>query len=117
MTIQELLRTYDFHDSLLEKITYDKAAKKLILRIDLCNWQQEWYDAKMPETEEILFVFEKVNEVQIPKVNINSDEIINVSGKENGFGRFGIEFLLFNDVDRVAYAILAFADSVHIQHQ
>ncbi len=110
MSKLDKLAAYDFHDSLLESISYDKDIKKAFLNIDFCNWKQEWYNETDEETSMISVVFENVSNVIIPEFKINSDEIIEfelIMGK-------GIKMVVFNDIDDASYEIQIDADSVEI---
>ena len=76
MSKLEQLTKYDFHDSLLERVSYDKDNSKVFLEIDFCNWKQTWYSESDEETLMISLVFENVSDVIIPVFELNSDEII-----------------------------------------
>ncbi|MBQ7120405.1 MAG: hypothetical protein IJO09_09340 [Oscillospiraceae bacterium] len=108
MKVCELLKVYDFHDSLMEEIVLNE--KRICMRIDFCNWKQDGY-REGEETKEILLVFEDVDYTEIPPVESNSDEIIDVKRK----GTTGVEFLLFNDVKNITYSVVVFAKSVSIR--
>ena len=106
----EQLAKYDFHDSLLEKILYDKDNSKVFLEIDFCNWKQTWYSESDEETSVISLVFENASDVIIPTFKLNSDEIIEfelLSGK-------GIRIVVFNDIDDSSYEIIINAETVEI---
>lgn len=48
MSKLEQLAKYDFNDSLLEGVSYDKDNSKVFLEIDFCNWKQTWYRESEP---------------------------------------------------------------------
>ncbi len=109
----ELLTKYNFHDSLLENITYDKEKKKVILEIDFCNWKQKWYDESDEETSTILLSFENVYGVLVPEFELNSDEIIEfelLSKKE-------VKIVIFNDISETSYKIVIKADTFEITNK
>lgn len=60
MTLQEFTTKYNFHDSLLENITYNAESSELILLIDFCYWMQENYNNEEPETGMISVIFKNV---------------------------------------------------------
>lgn len=100
---------YDFHDSLLESIEYDKGKKKVTIEIDFCNWKQEWYNQTDEETSIIFLVFENVSNVSIPEFEVNSDEIIEFELLEKG-----VKIIVFNDIDNNSYEIIVNAKCVKI---
>ena len=106
----EQLTQYDFHDSLLEKISYDKDNNKIFLEIDFCNWKQSRYTKTEEETILISVVFENVLDVVIPTFKPNSDEII----KFELFSENGIRIVVFNDIDNSCYELIIFAETVKI---
>lgn len=110
MSKLEQLAKYDFHDSLLERVSYDKDNSKVLLEIDFCNWKQTWYSKSDEETLMISLVFANVSDVTIPVFELNSDEIIEfelLSGK-------GIRIIIFNDIDDSSYEIAFNAETVEI---
>ena len=102
------LTGYDFHDSLLEEISCDN--KRVFLKIDFCNWKQEWYDETQEETSIISVVFNDVSSVVIPKFKLNSDEIIKFEVLDNGC----VKIIVFNDMSNSTYEIIIYAKSVEI---
>jgi len=62
MTIQEMLKKYYFHDSLLEKIAYNEKSQTLELLVDFCYWAQTDYIEGAPETGHLLVRFHGVPE-------------------------------------------------------
>lgn len=62
MTIQELEQQYYFHDSGINKISFDSETEILSFDIDLCYWAQEWYKEGEPELMEIRLTFEGIKE-------------------------------------------------------
>ena len=58
-SLSELQKTIDFHDSIIEEISYDKHSLRLYIKIGLCNWRQRGYDESTDnETETIYLRFE-----------------------------------------------------------
>ena len=106
----EQLTEYDFHDSLLEDILYDECNKKLLFKIDFCNWKQEWYNEADEETSMISIVFNNVSNIVLPEHQLNSDEIIEFEVlTENS-----IRVVIFNDIEDVSYEIIIYAETVEI---
>lgn len=110
MSKLEQLAKYDFHDSLLERVLYDKDNSKVFLEIDFCDWKQTWYRESEEETSMLSLVFRNVSDVIIPVFELNSDEIIDfelLPGK-------GIRIVGFNDIDDSSYEINFNAETVEI---
>lgn len=93
MTIGEFINKYNLHDSRLENITYDETTKKVILSIDFCYWQQEDYEDDMDETGMIIIEFDGVESLKYTPYQIDSDEIVDISQKDNE-----ITLTVFNDI-------------------
>lgn len=106
----EQLTKYDFHDSLLESLSYDKDNNQLSLIIDFCNWKQEWYHESDEETSMISIIFSNISNIVIPKLKLNSDEIIEFEVLEDNT----IKILIFNDIDDASYEIVICAEDVEI---
>ena len=62
MTITELTKTYNFHDSLITGITHDDLLDQLVISIEFSFWAQEGFKEGMPETGMIKLVFHEVEE-------------------------------------------------------
>ncbi|MDO5438701.1 MAG: hypothetical protein Q4F09_01515 [Erysipelotrichaceae bacterium] len=62
MTIDELNEKYFFHDSIVERITYDSEKKILELYLDFCFWAQTDYKNTQPETGKVIVRFFGVND-------------------------------------------------------
>ena len=67
------------------------------------------------ETEEIMIVFEKVSDVTIPNLKLNSDEIMDADLIKDDVGREGIKLTVFNDIKQTVYFVIIYAEDVHIQ--
>ncbi len=104
------LAKYDFHDSLLEKISYDKDTGKVFLEIDFCNWKQTWYSESDEETLMISLVFENVSDVILPVFELNSDEILEFEL----LSEKGIRLVVFNDIVDSSFEIIFNAETVEI---
>ncbi len=113
MRISKLLEQYDFHDSLLEKIYF--RGEQLVLEIDFCKWRQDSYVEGEDETEEIMIVFKNVSDVTIPKLKLNSDEIMGADLINDDVGRKGIKLTVFNDIKQTVYFVIIYAEDVHIE--
>jgi len=107
--IEQLLK-YNFHDSLLESIDYDRLKRKAVLKIDFCNWKQEWYNETDAETSMIFLVFENVYNISIPEFELNSDEIIEFEL----IPERGVKIIVFNDISNSTYEITVLANDIEI---
>lgn len=107
------MQQYDFHDSLLEKVSIKE--EQLVLEIDFCKWRQDSYVEGGEETEEIMIIFEKVSDVTIPNLKLNSDEIMDADLIKDDVGREGIKLTVFNDIKQTVYFVIIYAEDVHIQ--
>lgn len=96
-TVNELTR-FDFHDSLIESIEYYEESNKVTIEIDFCNWKQEDYRDEDEETTMMYLSFEDVTDFIMPKVSLNSDEILEFNILEGG-----IEITAFNDIENISY--------------
>lgn len=111
MTIKEFVQNYNLHDSLLERIDYDKEAATVTLHVDFCYWQQNSYTDEMPETGNIIIKFSKCVDFQYIPYRINSDEISKVvSNNENE-----IVLTVFNDLSGKYIELKIIASSVSVQ--
>lgn len=79
MTISELCKKYNLHDSLIEGISYDRVKNVIIIDVDFCYWQQEQYINDMKETGKIKLIFSGVLNFNYTQYPINSDEIISIN--------------------------------------
>ena len=104
------LAEYDFHDSLLEEVLYDKHGKKVLLRIDLCNWKQEWYSDAEEETSMLTLTFRNVSGVVLPGHKLNSDEIIEFEL----LGDNGVRIIVFNDIEEATFETIIYAETVEV---
>ncbi len=111
----EILQKYDFHDSLLEKCTYDKTNKTVNLEIDLCFWKQTWYEESLPETGMITLVFHNVAHEVSTELALNSDEIVSFEFMERRTGIQGVKFVVYNDKNDEAHCIEIQSQTVSIQ--
>lgn len=75
-----MLATYDLHDSIVENVEYLIDEKKVLVRLELCQWKQSDYDESEPEMQEGVLTFTDVDSFQIepPSFLINSNEILEV---------------------------------------
>lgn len=105
------LELYDFHDSLLESIDYDRKNNKINIEVDFCCWKQAEHKENDDKTAIIVLCFENVLYANIPDVTLNSDEIIEFSLIENNTT---LKIVAFNDIDNISYEIIIKADIVKI---
>jgi len=96
MRLDELLKKYCFHDSLLESIAYNEQLKTAVFEIDFCNWAQENYTDAQPETMMISLHFREVKSINNYSVYLDSSTISDckIINTENGDG---IEFVVCRD--------------------
>ncbi len=73
MTITELVKTYNFHDSLITRITHDDLLDQLVITIEFSFWAQEGFTEGMPETGMVNLVFHKVEDFDCSGLNGNVD--------------------------------------------
>ena len=106
----EQLVEYDFHDSLLEYILYDECNKKVLLKIDFCNWKQNWYNESEEETSMISLVFNNTSELVLPEHRLNSDEIIEFEVSTDN----RVRIVIFNDIEDTSHEIIINAETVEI---
>lgn len=80
MKLYDLTKNYDFHDSSVEDLQYDKINKKLVIDIELCNWRQKGYKKDRPEVVLCKLVFSEVEKYIIKPdcEKFGDDEILNV---------------------------------------
>jgi hypothetical protein len=80
MKLYDLIKNYDFHDSSVDDLQYDKINKKLVINIELCNWRQKGYKKDEPEIVLCKLVFSEVKKYTIkPECEkFGDDEILNV---------------------------------------
>ncbi|RXZ82302.1 hypothetical protein EBB07_11570 [Paenibacillaceae bacterium] len=76
-----MLATYDLHDSIVESVEYLLDEKKVLIKLELCQWKQANYDESEPEMQEGVLTFTDVDSFQIEPSSflINSNEILNVN--------------------------------------
>lgn len=106
----EKLAEYDFHDSLLEDVLYDEYNKKLLLKIDFCNWKQKWYNESEDETSMISLIFSNVFDIVLSEHRLNSDEIIEFEVSTDN----RVRIVVFNDIENASYEIIIYAETVEI---
>ena len=58
MYIKELLEQYQFHDSLVEDMSFEN--NRLEFQIYLCNWKQTTYDEQEDEMKSIRLIFKEI---------------------------------------------------------
>ncbi len=100
MSIQELLNKYDFHDSLIENVSYDTVQNSVKMKIDFCNWMQDGYSNSSPETSIIYLFFCDVTDFKGPQGDIDDFSILEVTIIDNF-----ITFMILDDFHDVNYEI------------
>lgn len=85
MTVESLLTQYDFHDSSLVAVRYEKEI--LQLKINLCMWRQENYKENEPELKEINLFFKEVKKYtwtsKKAESELDYDEILKITYIDN----------------------------------
>lgn len=67
MTQQEFITKYNFHDSLIDDVSFDAVSKQVVMRIDFAYWMQEWYTEDMAETDTLTIIFNEVSQFVCPE--------------------------------------------------
>ena len=111
MTINEFVKKYNLHDSLMEDIKYDSNSKTIKFIVDFCYWQQDDYREEMPETGLIIIEFSGNVELSYIPYHINSDEIIRVFLSESNT----LHLIVFNDLSEESHEIIVKADDVSVK--
>jgi len=96
MKLEELIKKYCFHDSLLESIKYDEQLKTAVFEIDFCNWAQEDYLEEHPETTIVYLHFKDVEGISNKTVYLDSSTISDCKIVTTKSG-IGIEFVVCRD--------------------
>lgn len=78
MKISEMVNKYNFHDSIVEDIRFLHDERKLMIKVELCNWRQTSYKDGDTEIIEGNLVFSDVKKYEIEpgSVFFDSDEIL-----------------------------------------
>lgn len=107
MKISELLQRYDFHDSLIESINFDKNNSRVSILIFLCNWLQKDYTDNQPENIRIQLVFHNVTCFHREESGNHqlSDEIVDIQLLGIVGDRSQLQFLVtaWNDVRSILF--------------
>lgn len=94
MTQQEFITKYNFHDSLIDDVSFDAVSKQVVMRIDFAYWMQEWYTEDMAETDTLTIIFNEVSQFVCPEdVPWEQISIIQASLENDN-----IKFALMNDI-------------------
>ena len=94
MTQQEFITNYNFHDSLIDDVSFDAGSKQVVMRIDFAYWMQEWYTEDMAETDALTIIFNEVSQFVCPEdVPWEQISIIQASLENDN-----IKFALMNDI-------------------
>ncbi|WP_139489613.1 hypothetical protein [Brevibacillus dissolubilis] len=78
MKILEFIKTYYLHDSIVEKLTFCQSEQQLELAVEMCRWQQTFFQEGEPEMQLGRLIFSGVSNYKIDPdpILINSDEIL-----------------------------------------
>lgn len=94
MTQQEFITKYNFHDSLIDDVSFDSVSKQVLMRVDFACWMQKWYTEDMAETDILTIIFNEVSQFVCPKdVPWEQISIIQASLDDDI-----IKFALMNDI-------------------
>lgn len=109
MTISDLLNTYYFHDSLVEKVVYRN--NSVDITIDFCFWMQSGYQDENPETGIIHLFLPKVTSLSGPTGDIDDFSILEAHYDDSIFS-----LLLMDDFNNISYElkIIMASDEVEI---
>lgn len=110
MTTQEFISKYDFHDSLIDEVTFDRENNKVILHADFAYWMQEWYIENMPETDKLIVVFNGVDNFVCPN-DVSWEQISIIQASLDGDS---IKYVLMNDITDDYLEIIIKCESVTI---
>jgi hypothetical protein len=110
MTISEFCKKYNLHDSLIECISYDKEKNIIIIGIDFCYWQQDYYTDGMKETGNIRLIFSEVLNFDYMPYSVNSDEILSVGNTSDD----EMFMEVYNDVTEKCYRLTISAKNIDI---
>lgn len=84
MEISDLIKNFNFHDSVLEKCVYNKYLNELSFEIDFCYWAQEKFKDGEPENGIINVRFFGISDFHKDNYDIASDSIISLKETEPG---------------------------------
>lgn len=111
MKILNFFESYHLHDSLLENVEIDEAAKTVMLTVDFCFWQQDNYDSSKPETGIIHILFSDVSQVSFEPYKMNSDEIATCELLDGNI----LKLIVYNDVSETYHSISIRAEDVAVE--
>ena len=111
MKILNFFESYHLHDSLLENVEIDEAAKTVMLTVDFCFWQQDNYDSRKPETGIIHILFSAVSQVSFEPYKMNSDEIATCELLDGNI----LKLIVYNDVSETYHSISIRAEDVAVE--
>lgn len=109
MKVIDFLKTYNFHDSLLESFVYKEDSKELVFEIDFCYWAQNGFEEGSEENGMVNILFTGVTDFQFEEYELCSDSIL--SFDLNNTGR--IEITVETD-DGDVHTFSFMADSVEM---
>lgn len=98
MKIDELLKKYCFHDSLINEIIY--ANNEVTITIDFCFWMQEGYQDGTPETGIIHLRLPDVNSYNGITGEIDSYSILEMEYNDNT-----LSILIMDDFHNTSYSL------------
>ena len=75
MKLSELAEKYTFHDSLVYSLERDIDNDQFIMKIELCNWAQEYYTSNMDENISVTLTFSNVKEVRGDAIKVDLNGI------------------------------------------
>jgi hypothetical protein len=97
MTIQEFLRQYYMHDSLLEEICCDVSGTTAVLKVDFCTWAQAGYTEAQPETQMMQMRFDRVHRIEGSNIYLDSNTILECRATPDN--ETGVELVVCRDYE------------------
>lgn len=97
LKISELLKNYNFHDSLVDDIQF--RGNEIVLKIDLCNWKQKDFKSNEAEMKNIELIFSNIEDYELDATIdiVDSDSILEFGYDENS----KIVKLVLEDYDNI----------------
>lgn len=110
MKMIDFFNNYEFHDSLLNKIDFNKEKKTLSMNIELCNYEQKNYKEDDEETSIVDVVFSGCESYDGLSGNLNTHSILEtVLNSDNQ-----ITFNVMDDLTNDYYELVVQANTVNV---
>ena len=116
MNIKEFDEKYYFHDSLIDKISYDENKRELTFVFDFCFWAQQGYKKEEKENGMLKVVFNGVESYDGPVGNDMSNWWSVLDGDiKDGKYHFFIEDVRKDVIDSEYFDIYINAENVEVE--